>query len=610
MTDVLMEPLAPTHEDDSRRFFRLRDVEWRDSGNGKEYTFVGTATVFGSWSESLWTPRGNFKERFLPGAFEEVFAGPHDVRFLKNHDKNLVLARTKSGTLELEETDSALRVWARVARTTYATDLKLSMERGDIDQMSLQFEMDYDRGAEDRWYEDPRTGEICHDVIKVSDLFDVSVVTFPAYAETSAAMRDFSRAQARGRVPMQSKAQTSDLSPRAYQRCRQVVAETPWAIHPPYLNLIMSILDERSMGYRPSDQEIKDRIGVKRDATPTEGGTTAVIPLVGPVMTRAGAMSDVSGASTLEEFKSAFRQALNDPAVQAIVLDIDSPGGTVDGVPEMAAEIAAARGTKPITAVANYMAASAAYWIATAADELVVSPSAEVGSVGVYAAHQDRSAEMASKGINTTFVYAGDHKVDGNPFQPLSEEAQAHLQEQIDSIYEDFVDAVAANRGTTTEDVLANFGQGRTLLAREAVAAGMADRVATLDEVLQEKSSPIETRSFVHNIPEPINFSISTISGIETMPGSGSSANVNYTYQLETRDHVREVLGLVAQAETDPVDDRIDAALPDAEEEIPPVISGNVVVEADGLAALKKRSAAAAQRARDDKVRLTKEMLQ
>jgi signal peptide peptidase SppA len=484
--------------------------------------------------------------------------------------------------------------------------------------MSLQFEMDYDRGAEDRWYEDPLTGEICHDVIKVSDLFDVSVVTFPAYAETSAAMRDFSRAQARGRVPMQSKVQTGELSPRAYQRCRQVVAESAWAIHPPYLNLIMAILEERSMGYRPTDQEIKDRIGIKRDAAPLSSGSTALIPLVGPVMTRAGAMSDVSGASTLEEFKSAFRQALNDPSVQAIVLDIDSPGGTVDGVPEMAAEIAAARGIKPITAVANYMAASAAYWIATAADELVVSPSAEVGSVGVYAAHQDRSAEMASKGINTTFVYAGDHKVDGNPFQPLSEEAQAHLQEQIDSIYEDFVAAVAANRGTTAEDVLANFGQGRTMLAREAVAAGMADRVATLDEVLQEKDSPVEERSFPqHIMDESTSFSIST------MPSSGTTytsagTGVVVTYQFETRDQVREILGFVAQAETDPVGNSDVAqaetdpvgAETSIDAPLPPLFSGNVVVEADGLAALKKRSADAAQRARDDKVRLTKEMLQ
>ena len=601
MTDVLVEPLAHTQDQDSRRYFRLRDVEWRDSGvSGSEYTFVGEATIFGSWSESLWTPRGNFKERFLPGAFSDVLVSRDlDVRFLKNHDKNLVLARTKSGTLELEETDDALRVWARVARTTYATDLKLSMERGDIDQMSLQFEMDYDRGADDRWYED-EDGVICHDVLRVSGLFDVSVVTFPAYAETSAAMRDLSRAQERGRVLHTSR--TPNMSPRAYQRCRQVISETAWAMLPSHLNLIMAILDEREKGFRPTASEIQERMGVKRDAQPMVSGTTAVIPLVGPIMTRAGAMSDVSGSSTLEEFKSSFRQALNDPSVQAIVLDIDSPGGTVDGVPEMAAEITAARGTKPITAVANYMAASAAYWIGTAADELVVSPSSEVGSVGVYAAHQDRSAEMASKGVKTTFVYAGDNKTEGNPFEPLSEEAQANLQNQVDSIYQDFVASVATSRGKTEEEVLANFGQGRTKLAQEAVDLGMADRIATIDQVLQEFAGLVEER-------QQFSPSITLVPNGVIMDWSVEEGDVQY----ETREAIRGYLGLVAQAETDP------AGISEvAQAETDPVGPEQGLVaqaetdpagEVDPVSALKQRTRGEAQRARDERVRLTKEML-
>lgn len=594
MTDVLLdEPLAPAaHEADTTRFFRLRDVEWRDSGNGKEYTFFGMSTVFNSWSESLWTPRGTFKERFLPGAFTDILSHPKlDCRFLKNHNKDLVLARTKSRTLELEETEDGLSVWARVARTSYATDLKLSMERGDIDQMSIQFEMDYDLGADDRWYEDKATGEVCHDVIKVSNLYDVSVVTFPAYADTTAAMRDFTRAQERGRMPSHSSiAVPKALSPRAYQRCRQVIAETPWAIHPPYLNMIMSILDERSAGVRPTDAEIQERIGYKRSNSVSQAGTAAVIPLIGPIMSRAGAMSEMSGAKSLEDFKSEFRSALNDPEVSSIVLDIDSPGGTVDGVPEMAAEVRAARGIKPVIAVANYMAASAAYWIATAASELVVSPSAEVGSVGVYAAHQDRSAEMDKKGVKTTFIHAGENKVEANPFTPLSEEAQAYVQSQVDAIYVDFVGTVAKNRGVTQSFVLDNFGQGRMVAAKQAVELGMADRVATIDQVLQELDNPKARRD---------SAPVETLSTADETRYDVAVAMTTDSTHLETRDSVKAFLGLtVAQAETDPA-----GTSPVAQAETDPVGA------TDPLVALKAASKEAAQRARDDKVRLTKEML-
>lgn len=514
MTDVL--PFTPEGAE-SRRFFHMRDVEWRDSGSGsEEYTFTGYPVVFDSWSELLWTPRGVFRERFLHGSFEDVLANQPDVRLLKNHNKDLVLARTKSGTLEITEEEEALRNWARIAKTSYATDLKISMDRGDIDQMSVAFELDYDLGAEDRWYEDKKTGEIKHDIIKVSDVFDQSIVTFPAYAETSAVMRDLQRAvdsdrfetytintispralrQARGKRGLQVEIKgTAEASPRLYQRCRQAIAETVWAMHPSYINLFFAILDERAAGHKPTDEEIKERVGVKRDNETYVSDGVAVIPIMGPIMPRAGAMAQMSGARSLAEIKQDFRQALNDPDISAIVFDVDSPGGVADGVQEFASEIKAARGKKPITAVANYMAASAAYWIATAADELVVSPSAEVGSVGVYAAHQDRSAEMEMKGIKTTYVHAGDYKVELAPDAPLSEEAQAYLQEQVDNIYEEFVGTVAKNRGTTRKDVLANFGQGRMKQAAQAVESGMADRIATLDEVVAGLTSPKQKRS-------------------------------------------------------------------------------------------------------------------
>lgn len=197
MSDTLMP--AETPEFRAGFIATLEDVEWRQSGNAHDYTFTGRAVVFDSWSEELSTPLGSFRERILPGAFTDVLARKPDVRLLFNHDERYVLARTRSGTLELSEEDNGLHVWARVAPTSYAKDLRMVMARGDVDQMSFAFAMDEQRGAEDRWYEDD-DGGIRRDVIRVSDLFDVSPVTFPAYVDTNAAMRELRSAVDRGKI--------------------------------------------------------------------------------------------------------------------------------------------------------------------------------------------------------------------------------------------------------------------------------------------------------------------------------------------------------------------------------------------------------------------------
>ena len=194
----------------------LEDVEWRVAGNSHDYTFTGRAVVFDSWSEPLATSLGTFRERIMPGAFADVLARKPDVRLLFNHDESLVLARTKSGTLELEETDNGLHVWARVAPTSYAKDLKIVMARGDVDQMSFAFGMDDD--SEDRWYEED--DEIRRDVIRVSSLFDVSPVTYPAYVDTSAAMRGLRAAADAGKIIL-----PTHVAPQADEETDPVSAE-------------------------------------------------------------------------------------------------------------------------------------------------------------------------------------------------------------------------------------------------------------------------------------------------------------------------------------------------------------------------------------------------
>ena len=211
-------------------------------------------------------------------------------------------------------------------------------------------------------------------------------------------------------------------------------------------------------------------------------GPVAIIRIVGGISHRA---SWWSGASC-ERIKAQLRAALNDDAVTAIVLDCDTPGGTVDGVPELGAEIFKARGRKPIVAVSNTLMCSAGLWLGSQADELIVSPSSMTGSLGVFALHEDISRMLDEMGVTLTFIFAGDHKVDGNPFEPLSDDARADLKAQVDAIHTDFIAAVARGRGVSPASIRKTYGQGKVYQAKDAVSLGIANRVATCDEVVMK----------------------------------------------------------------------------------------------------------------------------
>lgn len=176
----------------------LDRFEWRDSGNGVDFTLRGHAAVFNSLSGDL----GGFREIITPGAFRSALADSPDVKLLYGHnaDTLLPLARTKAGTMEVREDDHGLYVWARVAPTTFASDMRVAMERGDLDTMSFAFTMN-DEG--DDWAVDA-DGQVIRTIKPdgVRQLFEVSVVPFPAYEATSVAMRsEFDDAVKRGRIP-------------------------------------------------------------------------------------------------------------------------------------------------------------------------------------------------------------------------------------------------------------------------------------------------------------------------------------------------------------------------------------------------------------------------
>ena len=158
-------------------------------------------------------------------------------------------------------------------------------------------------------------------------------------------------------------------------------------------------------------------------------------------------MSDISGGVSTQMLGDDIKALAADDSVKSIVLDIDSGGGSVYGVEELVSIINEAKESKHITAVANSLAASAAYWIGLACSEFVVTPSGEVGSIGVITAHHDQSMADEAMGVDVTYITAGKYKAEGNPHQSLDEDALAALQSAVDVYYETFVNSVAKGRG-------------------------------------------------------------------------------------------------------------------------------------------------------------------
>ncbi len=288
-----------------------------------------------------------------------------------------------------------------------------------------------------------------------------------------------------------------------YRRILGRVYASPWAIQGRRLADILDVLHFQAGGGKLSVAEVAEYVGLEAAAPRAQaaGGGIQVLAMHGIISHRAEMLHDISGpgSTSTEQLSRRLQQALADPHTGAIVLDVDSPGGSVEGVPELAAELRAARGVKPVVAVANTLAASAAYWLASQADEIVISPSAEVGSIGVFAAHRDISEQLANEGERVTLVHAGKYKVEGNPYEPLDDEAREEIQRKVDEAYVEFVDAVAAGRGVSSAKVRKDFGEGRTLGAKAALAAGMVDRIETLEQTINRlQSRQAEQRRRAH----------------------------------------------------------------------------------------------------------------
>jgi signal peptide peptidase SppA len=269
-----------------------------------------------------------------------------------------------------------------------------------------------------------------------------------------------------------------------YPHILRTVLGSTWAILPEKLNAIVDFLQLKAAGGEVPEEEIQALTAARRSPV-SSPGAIAVLPLFGTITHRVSSFDQMSGLTSTERFSAQLAQAVNDPGISSIVIDVDSPGGMVNGVDELSEQIAAARSKKRIVAVANSLMASAAYWIASAASEVVAIPSAEVGSIGVIGLHTDMSKRDEMLGVKHTLVTAGKFKGEMNPFEPLSDEAREHLQQSVDEFYGMFVKRVAKNRGVKASDVRNGFGEGRVVGAKEALAEGMIDRIETMEQALR-----------------------------------------------------------------------------------------------------------------------------
>lgn len=259
----------------------------------------------------------------------------------------------------------------------------------------------------------------------------------------------------------------------------------PWNLEPQMLSVVADILARRIAGQDTDRAEIEAALVNRKNLPQPRAGSIAVIPVYGVLAPRMNLMSEMSGGTTYDKLAVQLSEAMANKAVRTIVLDIDSPGGSVAGNAEFARQVLTARAKKPIVAVGQYTMASAAYHIASAATEIVAAPSARVGSIGTYAIHDDLSESLAKLGVKRTYISAGDGKVDGNNTEPLSEQARARAQSNINEYYGQFVSNVVKGRGQgMTADRVRDEWKAHLYTAQEALSLGMIDRIATLEETV------------------------------------------------------------------------------------------------------------------------------
>jgi capsid assembly protease len=256
----------------------------------------------------------------------------------------------------------------------------------------------------------------------------------------------------------------------------------PWAIRPEVLTSILTIAAEE----HAPDWSAIEAVAAKRQKRMDDAREVgmrdgvAIINIAGPIFRHANLMSEYSGASSVSSLAQSFNAAVESPEVKAILLNIDSPGGEVAGINEFAQQIYDARGKKRLVAYVDGDACSAAYWLASAADEIVTDQTGILGSIGVVSSVADPTKRTA-RDVQFVSSQSPNKRPD-----PTTESGKGQIQTLVDSLADVFVQTVARNRGVSVETVLESFGQGGVLVGAQAVEAGLADRLGSFESLIAE----------------------------------------------------------------------------------------------------------------------------
>lgn len=270
------------------------------------------------------------------------------------------------------------------------------------------------------------------------------------------------------------------------------VLDQPLLITPAKARTILNVLAGRIGVNSPEasrfegSSRAEDEDGRYRSKPYRVSNGVGIITITGSLVNRGAWIGSYSGLTSYEGIGHQIKSAAADSAVHSVILDMHSPGGEAVGAFETAALVRDLAARKRTIAVVNGMAASAAYAIASGATEIVSTETGVSGSIGVVLLHGDFSRQLDREGITPTLIHAGAHKVDGNPFEPLTEEVRADLQAEVNAFYDAFLATVEKGRGKRLDAAAARATEARTFIGKQAVEVGVADRVGTFESVLAE----------------------------------------------------------------------------------------------------------------------------
>lgn len=269
----------------------------------------------------------------------------------------------------------------------------------------------------------------------------------------------------------------------------------PWVIKPDCLEVFANVLELKFV-HGVNMEDLKSGLVEVASKTSSQPqylddeyeifDKKVVVPVHGKLMNRCGWLDACSGMKSMAELSRVVKMASVDSRIDHIILDIDSPGGSVYGTPQFAKVVRDATKFKRVSAFVDNQMCSGALWVGTAADEVFCSNSlCEVGSIGVYAMHIDQSQADKQEGLKYSFIQAGKYKTVGNPHEPLNDESIKEMQKHVDLIYKEFISAVSTHRDMSVEQVT-KYAEGRVFAASELLDSGLIDGICTLDELLND----------------------------------------------------------------------------------------------------------------------------